>query len=70
MVINNAEYVTFSKNGTRFLVPMNPGPYPTTVDPDKVIHEQQIAEHKAECIEYETYLGVENYLCRIYTIKD
>jgi hypothetical protein len=39
MVINNAEYITFSKNGTRFLVPTNPGPCPTTVDPDKVIRE-------------------------------
>jgi hypothetical protein len=39
MVVNDAEYVTFSKNGTRFLVPTNPGPYPTTVDPDKVIQE-------------------------------
>ncbi len=65
MVIDNAEYVTFSKNGTRFLVPTNPGPYPTTVDPDKVIRERQIAEHKAECIEYETYLSIENYLCRM-----
>ncbi len=44
---------------------MNPGPYPTTVDPDKVIQERQIAEHKAECIEYKTYLGVENYLHRM-----
>ena len=65
MVVDKAEYVTFSKNGTRFLVPMNPGPYPTTVDPDKVIREQQIAEHKAECIEYKTYLGVENYTRRM-----
>jgi hypothetical protein len=65
MVVNEAEYITFSKNGTNFLVPTNPGPYPTGVDPDKVIREQQIAEHKAECIEYETYLGVENYLCRM-----
>ncbi len=40
----------------------NPGPYPTTVDADKVIRERQIAEHKAECIEYETYLGVENFI--------
>ena len=37
MVIDNTEYISFSKNSTRFLVPTNPGPYPTTVDPDKVI---------------------------------
>jgi hypothetical protein len=40
MVINNAEYITFSKNGIRFLVPTNPGPYPTTVNPDKGIRER------------------------------
>jgi hypothetical protein len=39
MVVNEAEYITFSKKGTKFLVPTNPGPYPTTVDPDKVIRE-------------------------------
>jgi hypothetical protein len=65
MVIDEAEYITFSNSGARFLVPTNPGPYPTTVNSDKVKRECQIAEHKAECIEYETYLGVENYLCRM-----
>jgi hypothetical protein len=30
-----------------------------------VKQEQQLAEHKAEGIEYETYLGVENYICRM-----
>ena len=58
MVINKAEYITFSNGGARFLVPTNPGPYPATVDSDKVIQERQIAEHKAKCIQYETYLGV------------
>jgi hypothetical protein len=65
IVVDEADYITFSKNGDKFLVPTNPGPYPTTVDPDKVIRERQLAEHKAECVEYETYLGVENYLCRM-----
>ena len=62
MVIDEAEYITFSRSGTRFVVPMNPGPYPATVDTDKVIREQQIAEHKADCNEYETYLGIEKPL--------
>jgi len=65
MVIDEADYITFSRTGARFVVPTNPGPYPTTVDADKVIRERQIAEHKAECIEYETYLGVENYIRRM-----
>ncbi len=36
MEVKEAEYITFSKNGDRFLVP-TAGPYPTTVDPDKNI---------------------------------
>ena len=63
-VIDEAKYNTFY-SGARFVVPMNPGPYPATVDTNKVIREIQIAEHKAECNEYETYLGVKNYLCRM-----
>ena len=39
MVVEEAEYIAFSKNGDKFLVATNPGPYPTTVDPDKVIQE-------------------------------
>ncbi len=65
MVIDQAEYITFSSSGARFVIPTNPGPYPARGDTNKVIHERQIAEHKAECIEYETYLGVENYLRRM-----
>ena len=65
MVIDQAEYITFSSSGARFVIPTNPGPYPASVDTDKVIREHQIAEHKVECIEYETYLGVENYLRRM-----
>jgi hypothetical protein len=65
MVIDEAEYVLFSNGGSKFVVPTNPGPYPANVDTDKVIRERQIAEHKAECNEYETYLGVENFLRRM-----
>jgi hypothetical protein len=65
MVVEEAEYITFSRNAERFMVPTNPGPYPTSVDSDKIIRERQIAEHKVEVIEYETYLGVENHLRRM-----
>jgi len=65
MVIDEPEYVTFSRSDARCVVPMNPGLYPASVDTDKVIREHQIAEHKAECIEYETYHGVNNYLRRM-----
>ena len=54
MVIDDAEYTTFSRSGAGFVVPTNPGPYPKTVDADKVIRKRQIAEHKADCNEYET----------------
>jgi hypothetical protein len=64
-MVKEEEYITFSRAGTRFLIPTNPRPYPATVNTDKLVCERQIAEHKAECIEYETYLGVKNYLCRM-----
>jgi len=64
-VIDEAEYITFSNGGAKFVVPANPGPYPATVDTDKAIRERQIAEHTAECNEYETYLGIKNYLRRM-----
>eukprot|EP00804_Cyclotella_cryptica_P025760 CCRYP_002951-RA/>CCRYP_002951-RA protein AED:0.36 eAED:0.36 QI:0/0/0/1/0.5/0.33/3/0/427 len=62
MVVEQAEYVTFSQGNAPFVVPTNPGPYPAIVNPDAVIRERQIAKHKAEIVEYKTYLGVENYL--------
>jgi len=46
MVIDEAEYITFSRSGARFVVPMNPGPYPASINTNKVIRECQIAEHK------------------------
>jgi hypothetical protein len=65
MVAKEAKYITFSRNGNRFLVPTNPRPYPASVDANAVVCECQIAEHKAEIVEYETYLGVENFLHRM-----
>ena len=60
MIINDAEYHTFSNGNQPFNIPTNPGPYPTTVDPDLATRERQVAEHKAEKEEFETYLGVLN----------
>ena len=66
MVVDEAEYVTFSHGNARFVVPTNPGAYPTTVDAtNAAICEKQIAKHKAEVAEYETYLGVQNWLRRM-----
>jgi hypothetical protein len=69
MIIPEAEYITFLHNAERFVIPTNPGAFPTTVDQtDEVIRMRQIAEHKAEQAEFETYLGlpdrlVQNTLC-------
>eukprot|EP00804_Cyclotella_cryptica_P014825 CCRYP_015027-RA/>CCRYP_015027-RA protein AED:0.12 eAED:0.12 QI:0/0/0/1/0.2/0.16/6/0/1256 len=60
MIIKDAEYRTFSTGNQPFNIPTNPGPYPTTVDPDPATRERQVAEHKAEKEEFETYLGVLN----------
>ncbi len=64
MIIPDAQYTLFSHNAEPFQVITNPGPYPATVDPDILIRERQIAEHKAEIAEFQTYQGVENFLCK------
>jgi hypothetical protein len=59
MLMDNAEYQTISTGGQPFVVPTNPGAYPVHVDPnDAVVRERQIADHKLERKEFETYLGV------------
>eukprot|EP00804_Cyclotella_cryptica_P003440 CCRYP_002085-RA/>CCRYP_002085-RA protein AED:0.42 eAED:0.41 QI:0/0/0/1/0/0/2/0/285 len=60
MIIDDAECRTFSTGNQPFIIPMNPGPYPTRVDPDPATRERQVAEHKAEEEEFESYLGVLN----------
>ncbi|KAL7477531.1 hypothetical protein ACHAW6_003339 [Cyclotella cf. meneghiniana] len=62
MIIPRAEYIQFSHNAKEFIVPTKPGPSPAHVDADAVIHEQQVAKHKAEQAEFETYKGVQNFL--------
>ena len=64
MIIPNTEYTLFLNGGTQFITPMNPGPYPTTVDPNPAICECQVVEHKAEQKESKTYVRVENMLCK------
>eukprot|EP00804_Cyclotella_cryptica_P028837 CCRYP_008424-RA/>CCRYP_008424-RA protein AED:0.29 eAED:0.29 QI:0/0/0/1/0.16/0.14/7/0/719 len=61
LIIPNAEYTIFSHNNAPYDILANPGPYPTTVDPDAVARERQIAEHKAEIREYEMQLGVTSW---------
>ena len=61
MVIDEMEYITFSKNGEKFIAPTNPGPYPKYPDADAIVREQQIAEHKAKQNKYQTFQGVKAY---------
>ena len=58
IVVPESRYVALSK-GTKLDRPVNPGSYPATADDDKKIREQQVAEHKAEVIEFETYMACE-----------
>ena len=37
--------------------PTHPGSYPATASDDKKIREKEVAEHKAEIIEFETYMA-------------
>ena len=60
MIIPDMQYITFLHNAEHFILPTNPGPYPTVVDPDPVICERQVAKHKAEYKEFETCLGCEH----------
>ncbi|KAL7483339.1 hypothetical protein ACHAW6_008991, partial [Cyclotella cf. meneghiniana] len=64
MIIDKAEYILFSHNAARFVEATNPGPYPAIVDQNPVIRERQVAKHKAEQAEFETYQGVKNFLLK------
>jgi allophanate hydrolase subunit 2 len=58
LIIDETEYVTFSRNGDKFIAPTNPGAYPASSDADAVVREQQIAEHKAKQDEFVTHQAV------------
>lgn len=61
LIIPNAKYTTFWHGNAPYDILDNPGPYPSTVDPDALMWERPIAEHKAEIKEYETQLGVSSW---------
>ncbi|KAL7478438.1 hypothetical protein ACHAW6_004202, partial [Cyclotella cf. meneghiniana] len=47
MVVNEAEYITFSNGGAKFDPSTNPGAFPTTLDENNAaVHEKQVTEHK------------------------
>ena len=48
----------FSMGGASFMIQMNPGLYPTTVDTDPVARTCQVAEHKVKQSGFEMYLSI------------
>ena len=59
MLLDDAQYTTFSTGGVHFVVLINPGPYPTVVDlTNAVVRARPVAEHRQEVIKFETYLGL------------
>ena len=62
LIIPETEYIAFSRNGDRYEIIDNPGPYPATVDQtNAVLRERQVAEHKGEVKEYEMQLGAASW---------
>ena len=58
IVVPDSRYVVLSK-GTNLIRPIHPGAYPATASDDKKIREREVAEHKAEVIEFDTYMACE-----------
>jgi hypothetical protein len=54
IVIPEHRYLTLS-GGTKFNKPIRPGAYPASASDDAKTREKQVAEHKAEINEFETY---------------
>eukprot|EP00804_Cyclotella_cryptica_P014408 CCRYP_004763-RA/>CCRYP_004763-RA protein AED:0.42 eAED:0.41 QI:0/-1/0/1/-1/1/1/0/247 len=57
MILDDTEYTSFLTGSNAFVIPKNPGPFPTTISTNKVDRLRQLAEHKQLIIEYETYQG-------------
>jgi hypothetical protein len=44
--------------------PIHPGAYPAFASDDKKIRVKEVVEHKAEIIEFETYMACEVWACQ------
>ena len=58
IVVPEPRYVVLS-TGPKLDRPIYPGAYPATASDDKKAREREVAEHKAEVIEFETYMACE-----------
>ena len=64
LIVEESEYVTFSKGSAKYDVPKNPKAYPDNPEADDAKREKQVAEHKALIAQYETHLGCESWARR------
>jgi hypothetical protein len=51
--------------GPRLVRPVHPGAYPATVSDNPKTRERQVADHKAEIAEYETYMACKAWARRV-----
>jgi hypothetical protein len=56
IVVPESRYVALSM-GPKLVRPVHPGAYPATASDDTKTREKEVAEHKAEIKEFETYMG-------------
>jgi hypothetical protein len=49
---------------TKLNIPIHLGAYPATASDDKKAREQELTEHKAEVIEFETYMACKAWACQ------
>jgi hypothetical protein len=56
ILVPESRYVVLSK-GTKLDRLVHPGAYPATANDNKKAREREVAEHKAEVIEFETYMA-------------
>ena len=64
LIVEESEYMTFSRGMAKYVVPKNPKAYPENPDTDAAKREKQVAEHKAKIAQYETHLGCESWARR------
>ncbi len=64
IVVPETRYVVLSK-GQKLNRPIHPGAYPAFASDDKKICKKEVAEHKAEIIEFETYMACKAWACQV-----
>ena len=63
IVVPESQYVLLSK-GPKLAQPTHPEAYPQSASDNKKIREQEVTEHKAEVIDFETYMACKAWACQ------